>query len=105
MTGPPCTQSTSGALEVAEAPSGSTSHPLIVAPSAAVTDTSSTRPGTSSGVPGACSLTGSEPGAVRSILTGVGGSLIAARSAYSARPSGAGHRQSYAASSLVILVT
>jgi hypothetical protein len=50
----------------------------MVAPSAAVAVTSSTRPGTSAW---SASLTGSAAGSARSILTAVGGSLIAARSA------------------------
>src|SRR5579859_1330906 len=85
-TGPPCTHSSSGAWAVSDAPSGSTSQPLITVPSAAAADTSSTRPGTSSASDGPGSAAGAPAArqgapSASSILTGAGGSEIVERRA------------------------
>src|SRR5437016_12740733 len=104
LIGPPCTQSRSGAGWSAAAVAGSTSQALTGWPSSAVAVTSSSRPGSVTGVPGQSSAPGSPP-VVRSMRTGVGGESTAARSAYRYRPSGPGFRSVYAASSAVTRVT
>ena len=89
--GPPCTHSTSGAGSCAEAVAGSTSQLRMRAPSSAAVSISSSRPGSSSGLPGLGSRSGFCPPAAPS-RTGTGGSSGDERSANSQPPCGDGHR-------------
>ncbi len=91
-SGPPWMIVSSGAGVCGDASGGSISQARSGVPSAATVRTSATRPGTSAGWPGVGSGAGSWSAAAVSRTTASGGVATVDRSAYSRRPSGAGHR-------------